>query len=345
MHLNMSDMATIPKNRKRQRQSALRTPLSAVLGTETHVRVIRALGEIGSPIGLADLARHIKMDKSGVWRATGVLEQLGVIETVGIGSQQRLQLRKAYPLHKHLIGLFRAERVRFEKLLSALREVTNCLRPMPKSIWIEGQAAKGTDQPGDSIIIGLIAPSSEAGRLGEALASRVVPIEQQHDVGIEIRSLTMADLAVLDPGETSSFNDVILLSGVPPFALRAGALRRTSGRVGKVISHKHRDEQSLALGHAIASRIAKDPTIARRARRFLGKRLATASPREARELEEWARILQTFSTPRLQKLLTDQSERATRLRQSSPFVQALSASERSEVMNEVRRQGLHEPPE
>lgn len=338
-------MAAIPKKRKRQDQSALRTPLSAILGTETHVRVIRALGEIGSPIGLADLARHIKMDKSGVWRATGVLEQLGVIETVGIGSQQRLQLRKAYPLHQHLIGLFRAERIRFEKLLSALKEVANSLRPMPKSIWIEGQVAKGTDQPGDPIIIGLVAPSSDAGRLGEALASRVAPIERQHDVGIEIRALTMADLAVLDPRETKSLNDVILLSGVPPFALRVGSVRRTSERVGELVSHKHRDEQSLALGHAIASRIAKDPTITRRARHFLRKRLAIASPRETRELEEWSRILKTFSTPRLQKLLTDQSERATRLRQSSPFVQALSASDRSEVMNEVRRRGLHEPPE
>jgi DNA-binding transcriptional ArsR family regulator len=336
-------MAT-PRNRKRQDQSAARTPLAAVLGTETKVRIIRALAETRSPIGLADLARNIKMDKSGVWRAAGTLEQSGVIESVGIGSQVRLQLRKAYPLHRHLVGLFLAERVRFEKLLEGLREVGKNLHPVPRAIWIEGGVARGTDQPGDPIIVGFVAPSAESGKLGEALAQRVVPIERRYDVSVEIRSLTMADLAVLGSAEKASLDEVILLLGVPPLSLAGGISRSTSGDSGKDVSHRYRDEQSLALGRAIASRIGRDPTIIRRVRRFLRKRLAVASRREAKELEEWDRILQTFSTSRVQKLLTDNGERAKRLRQSSPFMPALSTAERSDIMKEVGARRLLGPP-
>ena len=59
--------------------------------------------------------------------------------------------------------------------------------------------------------------------------------------------------------------------------------------------------------------------------------LKTCSAREQKELIEWKRILQSMSIPRLKRFLVDDSERAIRLRQSSPFVGALSQDELEEI--------------
>ncbi len=44
-------------------QSALRMPLNWMLGTQTNVRILRALYQLDVPIGVSELARYIKMDK------------------------------------------------------------------------------------------------------------------------------------------------------------------------------------------------------------------------------------------------------------------------------------------
>ena len=68
-----------------------------------------------------------------------------------------------------------------------------------------------------------------------------------------------------------------------------------------------------------------------RARAFITSRLTKAAPGEQRELREWDRILRTMSTARLRRFLVDPGERATRLRQTLPFVGALTAEERARV--------------
>ena len=57
-----------------------------------------------------------------------------------------------------------------------------------------------------------------------------------------------------------------------------------------------------------------------------------ASERERRELTEWARVLDTMSPARLQRFLTEDSERATRLRQTVPARNLLTLSERAAVL-------------
>ena len=72
-----------------QPQSALRMPLTAVLGTQTNVRILRALYDVRVPIGVSELARRIKMDKAGVWRALRGLHELGYIEGQNLAIEQR----------------------------------------------------------------------------------------------------------------------------------------------------------------------------------------------------------------------------------------------------------------
>src|SRR5262245_5376560 len=84
------------------------------------------------------------------------------------------------------------------------------------------------------------------------------------------------------------------------------------------------------LAAAIAERLEMDPTLVPRARRFIADRLTRAAPGEQRPLREWDRILQTMSTARLRRFLVDPGERATRLRQTLPFVDALTANQRKQ---------------
>src|SRR5439155_19341128 len=101
-------------------------------------RSLRALYQLDVPIGCSALARYIKMDKSGVWRVIALLEELGSLEAVGLVQQQTVHARKESPLTRHLIDLFRAQRLRFEKLFDKLSETARSLVPPAKSIWIEG---------------------------------------------------------------------------------------------------------------------------------------------------------------------------------------------------------------
>jgi DNA-binding transcriptional ArsR family regulator len=342
---SLTPMSPAPSKKSSTLQSALRAPLNKVLGTETHVRIIRALDNIGVPIGIADLARHIEMDKAGVWRAASVLKELGVVESVGVGAQQSLQLRKQYPLNRPLATMFRAERTRFEKFIEALADVAKTLEPSPKSMWIEGPVATGHDQPGDPVVVGLLGTSSDVGRLAETFSRKTMKIQRRFDIAIEVRSLTSADLAVLDTQAIQSLADVILLLGPPPsaFSLNRAVVEDIRGLLPTL--HKDREDQSFLLARAVSERILRDPTIVRRASAYLKRRLAVASPREAKELQEWQRVFQTYSISGLRKLLVDNSERGIRLRQSSPFLAALSPKERAELLQHAANNRQRRPAE
>ncbi|HEY4273381.1 MAG TPA: helix-turn-helix domain-containing protein [Candidatus Udaeobacter sp.] len=322
-----------PSKKPIKPQSGIRMPLNKILGAETYVRILRALYELNVPITLSELARRIKMDKSGVWRAISALHELGAVEAVGLGGQQAIQPRREYPLTGPLMDLFQAERQRFEKLREKLSDVAHSLVPPAKSVWIQGAVAMEHDAPNDPIAVGILAPSSDVGRLAEAFQRETATLQKQFNVTVEVKPLTTADLAVLDASELRSLETIILLAGVPPLATnRVHDFESARSRSGR---HQHYDAQSLRIAHAISQWLGKDVTLIRRAQDYVNRRLATASPREAKELHEWHRILENYSVPQIRRLLNDTGERATRLRQSSPFTPILSASERAHVMQQM----------
>src|ERR1700722_3260014 len=93
-------------------ESALRAPLSQILGRETHVRLLRVLAFRDDAIGSADLARQTALDPAGVRRALDTLAQTGIIESVGTGSGRQVRLRSAHPLAGPVRALFLEERGR-----------------------------------------------------------------------------------------------------------------------------------------------------------------------------------------------------------------------------------------
>ena len=322
--------------RPSERQSALRSPLNYLLGTEANVRLLRVLSEAPMPLGKAEVARRAGLNESGVRRALSTLEKLGIVEPLGAGPQKPVQLRRRHPLSAALESLFDVERGRFERLIESLRGAAEQLRPAPKSAWLQGPIARGSDQPGDPLVAGLLTTVPDVETSVERLDASITELMDAHDVLVEVRGWTEADLATAPQGKMGELEHVITLAGPPPLSFLPGRLTRTRAARPRR-THADLEERNLALAGAIAHRLAEDPSQVDRAREYIAHRTPKASPGERKELREWDRLLKTMSVARVRRFLVDRGERATRLRQTLPFVEALSDQERKRVLEEAGR--------
>lgn len=318
-----------------QRQSAFRSPLNRILGTEANVRLLRVLSKTSVPMSATELARRSSITLSGVSRALEALEETGIVEFIGAGSRRPVELRRNHPLAPALETLFAAEANRANGLYSRIRSATETLTPPPLSVWMEGPVASGTDRPGDALVIGVLTSARELDAVASILVSLLTPLEMEADITIEVRGHTRADLAVVSGSRRRELSEVIPILGPPPLALVADqgvANSASRRRAPSSVSHAVRDEQARALAAAVAAKLAEDPSLVARARDRIAHRLPHASPGEQQELQEWERILRTMPLPRLRRFLTDPGERATRLRQSLPFTGILTRGEREELL-------------
>jgi len=311
-------------------QSALRFPLNHVLGTEASVRVMRVIMLSDIPIGVSGLARLAELQASGVARVCERLEDLGVIEAVGRGSHGR-QFRRAetFALNHQLNGLFLEERSRADLIKQDIQTAVRSASPQPRAGWIEGPVALGRDRPEDAIVVGVLVSADKVDSSHEDIWRSLLPIQRQHRITLELRVLTTADIETATPERQAELEQVLLLLGPPPLdLLRSGAGSRKQPQVPLKRTHARLDSRSLEFSRAIAERIRRDPSIVEDARRWIERRLPSASPGERLELEEWRDLLTTMSTSRLRRFLVQNDARATRLRQSLPFANVLSNDER-----------------
>src|SRR5271169_1591302 len=103
--------------------------------------------------------------------------------------------------------------------------------------------------------------------------------------------------------------------------------------------HSRLDERSLALHQRIAEKVLADPALLDKARDNLRSWQQTeGSPKLA--LAEWEQIL-SGPTNQIAQFLTEQSERAIRLRQSSPFAGVLSEAERKAIYESFSTRTYH----
>lgn len=321
-----------------RRESALRSPLNDILGTEANVRLLRVLSQAPLPMSATELAQRAAITISGVGRALGALEQTGIIEFIGVGRRRPVQLRRAHPLAPALEALFAAEAQRVTTIFARIRTAAETIMPAPRSVWVEGPVARGNDRPGDVVVVGLLAGAKELDATVEALVAALTPLEIEEDVTIEVRGRTTADLAAAVESERRKLDAVVLLLGAPPLAVvDAGRGKEAANRrrMAKPVSHAVLDERARSLGAAVAEELNHDPSLVERARTYIAHRRPKASPGEQRELQEWDRILHTMSLPRLRRFLVDPGERATRLRQSLPFVGVLNPDDRESPLEDT----------
>lgn len=317
-----------------QPQSALRNPLNYLLGTEGNIRILRSLTETNAAMSVGEIARQSQLERSGVRRSLQALTDFGVLHKVGLGAAPQYTLRPGHPLTGALIELFGAERKHAGAVLDGIRQAVARLSPPPVAVWIEGPVASGKDAVGDPIILRIVDGSRTLQVSMAAVRDSLEAIEYSLDVTIEVVGSTPADLNTGGQGALTQAHTALSVSGLPPSAFVP------PGVSGADVSRSHQshadlDERARELGEFIAARIAKDPTVIPRAREYVTRRLAVASSGERHELEEWDRILRTASPARLRRLLVDRGERATRLRQSLPFIGILEVNERERMLRKA----------
>lgn len=104
--------------------------------------------------------------------------------------------------------------------------------------------------------------------------------------------------------------------------------------------HIRLDERSLALHRLVAQKVLADPALLDKARANV-RRWQENHDSPSFALVEWEQIL-SGSVAEVAKFLVERSERATRLRQSSPFTGILTEAERLAVY-ESHSAGTHHP--
>ena len=100
--------------------------------------------------------------------------------------------------------------------------------------------------------------------------------------------------------------------------------------------HRLIDERSLAFHRLVAKKLRSDATVLDLARANLDRWKASASPRVRPVLAEWRALIDAPLA-----VLTGEDERATRLRQSSPFAGALTSGERFAILREFQTRESH----
>ena len=107
------------------------------------------------------------------------------------------------------------------------------------------------------------------------------------------------------------------------------------GSRARARQHDWIDERSRALGAAVGDHLKRDPSLVGRAReqlvRWETNAVANNDVRVLPVLREWQMLLDTLSLDHLIELLREDSTRAARLRQSSPFAGLLPDDERSAI--------------
>lgn len=310
-------------------QSALRSPLNAILGTEANVRVLRVLSRGDTSLAAGELAQRAGLSRTRVYPVLDALEEMGIVEYHGAGAGRQVTYRKTHPLAGAIANLFDIELERVNELIAELRRVLASLQPPPTAAWLEGKFLSGKDLLHDAITCVIVSDPGALSMATDTLSRQLEKIERRFGVHIELRGSTRSEVAMRAPSELRALEDVILLSGVPPttFVLRSRSL---SNRQSK--SHDEHDAAARRLAAAIVEKIKRDPGLIRVAQRHLKRREKSASPQERRELQEWARILGSMPPSRLRRFLVDQGEQATRLRQTFPTLELLTSGERRSVL-------------
>lgn len=310
------------------RQNQLRRPLNQMLGTEASVRILRELALSVTSLTAGEVARRTELGRTSVYPVLRELEAAEVVEFVGAGAQRQVQLRMRHPLAEPLSALFRSERDNYDDLIASLRNIVADAPVSPISVWIEHR--RMGERAGDTLTIQFASKPAEIERFGDYLSSHLTKVERRFDVVVHVRGAGRSEVEAAYAGRADDLNDVVLIGGIPPAALipreRSG-VQRGAGR-----THEGHDERAKRLALAIAMKIRRDPGLIREAVDSVARRMSRASVQERRELDEWARILDSMSPARLRRFLIEDSERATRLRQTLPAWNLLTVSERAAVL-------------
>lgn len=288
-------------------KNILRYPLDDILAAPAHVRLLRVLlFDLGEVVSVTDAARIAGLSHPGARKAFESLEQAGVVIRVGSGRAIKYGLVQGNPFLPLLRELFEREHEQYQNLLHSLRSAIEL--PETREAWIR-RLPTGSNRTVD---IDLVASVTAVSRIADEIRSRVMNIEKQWNIIVELHVYTRADRP-----EIPSDAIVLWTSGESSGTEHSLPLQ----------TRVESEERSRIMAQELAGMLERDPTLKKRALRYLDRLLKEGQGMADRDLKEWRQLLESYSTAQLKDLLTSDSQRALRLRRSIPFYSVLTDAE------------------
>ena len=198
-------------------QSYLRLPLTHLLASGGHVRVLRALLRHGGPLSVSQLAADCGMSTRGVRNVLDTLVGQRAVRVLGPARGQLFTAVVEQPLIAALRELFEAERAHWESLQAQLREGLAQEKHI-SSAWLYGSVARAMDQPRSDLDLAL-AVNEDTPAVGHQVRDAVQALGDRLGVHISAVVLTPSDLAQLPPGDiwwSDVLRDAKVLKGSAP---------------------------------------------------------------------------------------------------------------------------------
>lgn len=152
-----------------QAESFQRFPLTIVLGTESNVRLLRALTLHGGHLSAPSLTVHTHLAHLSVLTGLRTLVAAGVVQRIGEGRAHLYSLDGRHPLSHALGALFEAERNRFRALLGVVRDAAQACTPKPLAAYVYGSVARGQDTLASDLDILVVAAGSDIQVLADSM--------------------------------------------------------------------------------------------------------------------------------------------------------------------------------
>lgn len=212
------------------RQSYLRFPLTQLLASGGHVRVLRALMAFGAPLGVAQLAADSGLTTRGTRFVLDSLVSQGMVAVLGQPRSQLYTVVDRHPLAAALKGLFEQERANWVALQHGLQRGLASQKEI-RSAWLYGSVARGEDEPRSDVDVVLVLNDDTLDTAHRA-RDAVQALGDRLNVHISAVVLTPTELARLP-------DDDPWWSGV-----RRDAKVLTGGRPGNETDHRSRPARS-----------------------------------------------------------------------------------------------------
>ncbi len=215
------------------RQSALRYPLTALLGSNANLRTARALFAHGGDMSAPLLVNHTGLAKASVGKALATLEAMGVVQSIGTGKTRLYHPRRTHPLYASLGALFDAERARFDAIIDAVKKAAADNGDVI-AVWLYGSVARAEDSEWSDVDIAVATRKGKAMAMREAFSDRLANAEVRLFFRPSVVAIDTDDIVRLasfvDPWWTALSRNAVALKGDNPVVTASRLFSRSDRR-------------------------------------------------------------------------------------------------------------------
>lgn len=197
-------------------QSYTKYPLTSLLASSGHVRVLRALLAHGGALGAKQLANDAGLTPPGVRRVLDSLSSQGVVNVMGQPRSQVFAFAETHPFAAHLKALFGFERSHWEAFNDALRSTIN-RHKQARSAWLYGSVSRGNDTQSSDVDIAIVIEGADSDVA--ILREELLELSEKFNVSLSPIILTEGDVAQQPTDSTwwmSVVRDAKVLKGDTP---------------------------------------------------------------------------------------------------------------------------------